>query len=496
MARIVTRSNGLREIRFDDKDGKQRTIYVARMPKRDAESVGSKIDHIVSRQITGSEPDTLISQWIADLPDKLHSKLVKFGLAATRESVAETESKMPTIKQWTDRYIASLNVKPRTKENLEISARALCVHFGAHKPIDSFTIGDAAEFRRWLEREGNERKKYTCGLATNTVRRRIGRAKQFFNAAIDKELITKNPFAKEESSVTGNPEKHKEIPAEWIEQMIRTTKCEDWKIILAFARYGGMRSHETRIQRWDHIDLPNRIMKVRSYKNHKVGVKLVIRTMPIFPELLPHLMRAKEMAPAGAEWVQTRYTHEANIGTEFDRIAARAGLVPWDEPFQNLRRTRETELMVHYPAADVTSWIGNSIRVAQSHYLMAMQSSFQRAIAEGAKIQGVTAGVCDPNPHQNPHQALQGSGSQRVTQESLSAKNTGNEYQGVLLALAEHLSAPPTGVERVRENAVFGNVTCESTPGSTPHPLLDDLAVTLRESLSEDHRDQLIRLIN
>ena len=76
-----------------------------------------------------------------------------------------------------------------------------------------------------------------------------------------------------------------------------------------------------------------------------------------------------------------------------EKIVTKAGLVPWPKLMQNLRATRETELLAHYPAKDVTSWLGNSPAVAAKHYSMVMQESFDRAITDGAKIAGVTAGV-------------------------------------------------------------------------------------------------------
>ncbi len=86
------------------------------------------------------------------------------------------------------------------------------------------------------------------------------------------------------------------------------------------------------------------------------------------------------MAPSGAEFVQTRYSHDANLLTTLGKIVTKAGLVPWPKLMQNLRATRETELLAHYPAKDVTSWLGNSPAVANKHYAMTMQASFDRAV--------------------------------------------------------------------------------------------------------------------
>jgi hypothetical protein len=53
-------------------------------------------------------------------------------------------------------------------------------------------------------------------------------------------------------------------------------------------------------------------------------------------------------------------------------------------------RTRETEWLAHYPAKDVTSWLGNSPDVANKHDAITMQASFDRAVRNGAVIEGVT----------------------------------------------------------------------------------------------------------
>ena len=57
---------------------------------------------------------------------------------------------------------------------------------------------------------------------------------------------------------------------------------------------------------------------------------------------------------------------------------------------RDLRATRETELLAHYPAKDATSWLGNSPDVANKHYAMTMRASFDRAVIDGAKIVRVT----------------------------------------------------------------------------------------------------------
>lgn len=90
------------------------------------------------------------------------------------------------------------------------------------------------------------------------------------------------------------------------------------------------------------------------------------------------------MAPEGAGLVVTRYKADAGISETFKKLVKRAGLTAWPKLMQNLRATRETELITEYPIKDVAAWLGNSAPIAMKHYAMTMQSSFERAIQNGA----------------------------------------------------------------------------------------------------------------
>ena len=69
-----------------------------------------------------------------------------------------------------------------------------------------------------------------------------------------------------------------------------------------------------------------------------------------------------------------------NLRTTFHKIIKRAGLKPWPKPFQNLRSSRETELIERFPIQTVVSWIGNSPAVALQSYLQVRESDFEQAL--------------------------------------------------------------------------------------------------------------------
>ena len=88
----------------------------------------------------------------------------------------------------------------------------------------------------------------------------------------------------------------------------------------------------------------------------------------------------KGRAGHGTEYVITRYRKtNCNLRTQLERIINKAGLKRWPKLFQNLRSTRETELVERWPEHVVCAWIGNSKAVAREHYLQVTDEHFEQA---------------------------------------------------------------------------------------------------------------------
>ena len=142
---------------------------------------------------------------------------------------------------------------------------------------------------------------------------------------------------------------------------------------------------------WGNIDFAAGRFTVRSPKTAHQGN--ASRVCPIFPELLSYLQEAYELAEDGEIYLITRYRDKAsNLRTQAQRIIKRAMLTPWPKIFQNLRSSRETELVHEHPVHVVTKWLGNSPRIAQMHYLQITENDFQRAIAKPEKWAGLILG--------------------------------------------------------------------------------------------------------
>jgi integrase len=383
MATIRKEPNGRKTILVVCGDEKRRSIRLGKCSMKDAQSAKTHIERLNTAKILNTSIDNEQALWLSGLGDLIHKRISATGLCPPR-----VEQDATTLIQWCDRYLDSAQIKESTKEQIERARDNLVAYFGADRLIREITTQQAKEWVAWLAKNGNERAAgKDKSLALNTVRRRTGRAKQFFTAAVEAKLITDNPFeSKEIVCATGdNRERMSFIDAATIEKCIAVT-AGDWRTIIALARYGGLRIPSELVKlRWADINWAELSMTIHAPKteHHKGGG---VRQMPILPDLAAHLRDAFESAPDGAEFVirdASKRAMRVNLATEFKRIIKRAGVVAWPKLWQNLRASRETELMAQYPLKDVCGWIGNSPEVALQHYAMAQSEHFQRAIAEG-----------------------------------------------------------------------------------------------------------------
>ena len=380
MASITKDARGNRTIQFVGIDRKRRSIRLGKCSQRQAEAIKVHVERLVHATMSRHPADPDTSRWLAQIDTQLADRLSRVGLIPKRDAT--------TLLAFLDAYIAMRSdVKPGTRMLYRQTRRNLLSFFAADKPLSSFTPGDADAWRLHLKEQA---------LAENTIRRRCGRAKQFFNAAVRRKLIPENPFADLKSNVHGNPERFYFVTREEIGRVIEACPDADWRVIFALSRFGGLRCpSETLSLRWCDIDWQNNRMLVTSPKTeHHIGGES--RLVPLFPELRPFLEDAFEQAADGTEFVVNRYRDRTqNLGTQGKRIVRKAGMTPWPKLFQNLRSTRETELSEQFPMHVVCAWIGNSQSVAAKHYLQVTREHFDRAVAEGEALQ---------NPVQQSHE--------------------------------------------------------------------------------------------
>lgn len=289
-----------------------------------------------------------------------------------------------SIGEFLTSYAASRHdVQPATRQKIDQDCRDLICFFGPDKPLSDINHGDADAYRRHLSSlEGR-------GLSVNTVRRICGRAKMFFRSAARNKLIESSPFDDmRNTNVRANHARFYFVTKEEAAKVLAACPDHNWRTLFALARFGGLRNpSETLILRWSDVDFKTGRMTVRSPKTaHIEGHES--RVVPIFTELRPYLLAAREADPDAEHVVNLRESSgpnpKSNLRTGLVRIILKAGLKPWPKQWQNLRASRQTELCQEFPAHVVCNWLGNSIIVAAEHYLRTVESDFAKAAGMAA----------------------------------------------------------------------------------------------------------------
>jgi len=355
-------------IQFSIPDGKRRTVRLGKMSRRRAERIKDFVEDLVEANRSGQRPMPATVEWVLGLPPVMREKLERAGLVTSGRGAG-----CPTLGEWLDSYFSGrADVKPSTRTVWGHTRRNLLDFFGRDKPIDGITPGDADQWRLSL---------VGLNLAENTVRRRCGIAKQFFNFARRKRLIVENPFADLKALVQSNRRRDYFVTRQEAQKVLDACPDAEWRLIFALSRFGGLRCPSEHLAlKWSDVDWANGRFTVHSSKTeHHPGGES--RQVPLFPELLPHMREVFELAKPGAEYVITRYRRSnQNLSTQLRRILRRAGLTPWPKLYQNLRSTRETELAGQFPLHVVCAWIGNSQAVAAKHYLQVTEDHFRSAL--------------------------------------------------------------------------------------------------------------------
>jgi len=384
----ITNSNGRRTIQFAGPDKKRRSIRLGKIDGRTALGVKLHVDHLVQSKFSGMPLHVETAAWLRGINDTLYGRLSQVGLCQPR--LVGLRGHMPLGKMLNDYIDRRIDLKPWSIKMLKQARDKLLEFFGENKPIGSITAADAADFKR--KRRMTDSEAY--------VAKQIQLARQFFKDAADSEFLDKSPFAKVRGGSQKNAARQRFIARELIERAIDKAPDIEWKLIIAFARYGGLRiPSEILSLEWPHIRWDEgRITIIASKTEHHVGHEE--REIPIFPELKRLLLEARRLAPSNARYLITRYRDPAsNLRTQFLRILDAAGVAPWPKLFQNLRSTRQTELTEHFPAHVVCAWLGNTEKIAKGHYLQVTPAHFDR---------GIDANTSDPSNDGNDDDSVEG----------------------------------------------------------------------------------------
>jgi len=341
-------------------------IHLGAANLRQAETAKVNIEALLA----GSPLPKSVQEWLSTIRDEsVIKRLETLGLI-------EPKDDQWMLSAWTADYIAKRpDVKETTRRKWKDVQSKLDIFFKGDL-LGDITTQQAKNFQTYL--------KSTVKLGDNTLRRHIGITRQFFNAAVDAEIITRNPFKSKALpvSVKANESKFFFVTPEIAQKALEACPDNQWRLIFGLARYGGLRCPSEVLRlKWVDIDWARRRFTVYSPKTeHHPGQDK--RVVPIFPELMPLFQAAFDDAEPGAVYCIDKYEGKwSNVGVHMRRILENAKIKPWPKLFQNCRSTRETELFKSTGGnvKAVCSWLGNSPVVAMAHYAQVTEADMKLA---------------------------------------------------------------------------------------------------------------------
>jgi integrase len=364
MASISTDKSGNRIVQFIAADGKRRSIRLGNVGMEDAREVKRNVEAILSAAALGQSLRGEQIRWLRALDEKIHKKLAGVGLVEPRKAAIRAGS----LGEFLADYIAKRAGKARTVVNRKAGAAKLTAYFGEDAPLGSITAGMADDWLVWLKGK----------YANATTGRAVKYAKEFFRYACRRQLIEANPFTDLKSPAQRNEERKVMVSIEDAYKIIGACPDAEWRLIVALARFGGLRvPSEIYALEWTDILWDEERFVVRS---PKTGDRIV----PIFPELRPYLDACWDAAGEKQRHVIAA-NRPTNPGTRMRKIIRRAGLAAYPKPFHNLRASRQTELAAEFPLHVVCAWLGNTEEVAKVHYLKVRESDFQKALQKAVQ---------------------------------------------------------------------------------------------------------------
>lgn len=387
----VNYRNKRAEVRFYDHRGARRTIAIGRIPKRDARSAANHIQGLVNAKIGGLQAYPENVAWAGEQKPRIVDYLAGLGLIpplkVEEPALHLVSPTVPTVEEWFNQYINNRKGSEGTKTVWTRSMNQAVKFFGKMRRIDKITTGEAIT---WFERMMNGDSNGKGKLAEATARKMVGVARQVFKRAMKFKHITENPFADDELKTTvGNREKsYIDVPT--IQQLIQILPSAEWRAVVVFARFAGMRvQSELPLLKWSDVHWDEDRFVVRESPKTKAT-----RYTPIFPEIRQALEDLLPITGESEYVLNVLRTKSKNWRTPLEKMMIRAGMTPWGALFNSMRASGEIDIARTHGLQNAVEWVGNSVQVAMKHYLRATGADFTRAANQESNFAPKSAPEC------------------------------------------------------------------------------------------------------
>ncbi len=238
-----------------------------------------------------------------------------------------------------------------------VEAKKLLISTFGSKALDRLTEADAKRLSATLYDQ----------YAESTAGRKIKRARQFFNYAVDLRILERNPFdgIKAKQAIIQKREAY--ISESDAELVIDKLPDQLWRTIFILSRFAGLRiPSELVVLEWSSIDWAAKRMTIISPKQRRHAHRAV-RVVPLFPRVCKALEDLYSLANEGDRYVCER--HRSNNSGPYRgpllQAISKSGLTAWPKLYHNLRASCRTDLLKHYEPHVVNKWLGHDGRLGR-----------------------------------------------------------------------------------------------------------------------------------
>jgi integrase len=348
--------------------GKQRTLYLGReFDSASAGRVARIVTDILSCRKRGETLPIEILRRVEDLPDRVRKSFERFGLAGG-------------VSKWTISDLVDLvlqsksHLKPRTRERYQCCGKLLIDFFGKDRRLDTIEKLDCERLKnRQLTRH-----------AACTVFRDVVCFRTFFRIAVDDVgWLQKNPFAKVSGGSKVNLDRQIYVDRETIYRVMEHCRDDYDRLLLALARFGGLRI-PSEVKQLRFCDITDK--EIRIHSDTKTGA----RAVPLFGEVREIFDRIVEMRKMLAQFSPGELIFVNLASFRFRMVAAiqRSGVKCWCKLFVNLRSSCITDMVERrYSDKMLDSMFGNSPMVRSRHYIQfCKEKEYAKALEDNERM--------------------------------------------------------------------------------------------------------------
>ena len=363
---LLTTKSGAPYFQYYEGKNRQTITLPRRFSKKTAEELMQVVERLrYFRDNPGLTIDKRTLTWIETAQPIIREKLADKGLI-------EKQHKKTCQELWDTYFAEQTGVVEDTIRIYERAQKEFFSFFDKDRQISSLKPSDILEWKCHLQDH----------LAESTIASMFTRTKAVFNDAVKRGWLATSPLTRISGGSYDNPENDRFIEVDEYHKLLEACPCQEWRMIITLSRIGGMRCpSELQRLRWADIHWDKKMFMVTSSKQKRYKDKR-LRYVPLFPEVTREL-KALLSAYDGQqpEYVINRYGRnpKANLGTEFGRIAKRAGLGEIPCPFNNMRGSRATEIYAVFGEKIEEAWLGHCKKIALKHYLMVRKGDYARA---------------------------------------------------------------------------------------------------------------------